>query len=187
MSVSRGTALDEEAESDGVPLGRRRAASFRSALALDKKKLKAAFHASIPLLAIIALSAIDFPLCPTRLGIGVPCPGCGLTRATIAALQFDLHGLWHFHPLAPILTPIVGWNFVKPILLAHGWIKQSWVDRIPRAPQAFWWVLGIAMLVLWIGRLLGYFGGHPDEIDFSTGMFYRAVHGVYLLFSGQLL
>ena len=32
------------------------------------------------------------PVCPTALLLGIPCPGCGLTRATLALLRGDIAG-----------------------------------------------------------------------------------------------
>lgn len=150
----------------------------------EPSRLKAVWTASMPLVVLAVFAVVEFPLCPFKLGVGLPCPGCGLTRATLAGLRLDLHGLLHFHPLAPILTPLVVWNFTKPVLLALGWVKQETIDRLPRAPQPFYWALGIALTVLWIGRLAGYLGGHPDPVDVTQGYFYRAAHAVWVLAGG---
>lgn len=31
--------------------------------------------------------------------IGIPCPGCGMTRAVLAALRLDLQGAFRYHPM----------------------------------------------------------------------------------------
>lgn len=149
-----------------------------------RSPLKAALTAGIPLLVLAVFAVVEFPLCPTRLGLGVPCPGCGLTRATLAGLQLDFAGVLRFHPLAPLLTPLVVWTLAKPVLLALGWVKQEWLDRLPRIPQPFYWALGIAMAGLWIARLAGYLGGHPDPIDLTQGYFYRVASGAWGLIVG---
>ncbi len=131
-------------------------------------------------LGIIAV--VDFPICPTRLGLGVPCPGCGLTRASVAMMQLDFWEMVRCHPLAPILTPLVAWSFSKPVLLQLGWLKPEWLKKLPRVPTAFWVLVGLAMLILWIGRLAGYFGGHPDPVDLTQGLFYRGAHALFTLF-----
>src|SRR4051812_17128000 len=43
--------------------------------------------------------AIRLPFCPMAAVLGVPCPGCGLSRATLALLQGDVRQALHFHPL----------------------------------------------------------------------------------------
>lgn len=147
-------------------------------------RLKAALAAGMPLVVMAIFAIVEFPLCPFKLGTGVPCPGCGLTRATLAGLSLDLHGLLHFHPLAPILTPLVLWHLGKPVLLALGWIEKERIARLPKIPQPFYWALGVTLAVLWIGRLAGFFGGHPDPIDLTQGFVYRAAHAVWVVAGG---
>jgi hypothetical protein len=147
-------------------------------------RLKAALTAGMPLIVLGVLAAVEFPLCPTRLAIGVPCPGCGLTRATLAGLTLDLEGLLHYHPLAPLMTPLVGWTFLKPVLRALGWVEQQTLDRLPQIPQPLYWTLGVALFGLWIARLAGLLGGHPDPIDFTDSYLYRGGHSLWQLFQG---
>ena len=37
--------------------------------------------------------------CPVRSIIGIPCPGCGLTRACLAALHLDFSAAFAWHPM----------------------------------------------------------------------------------------
>ena len=142
-------------------------------------RLSAVLTAALPLLLLGVFAVVEFPLCPLRLAIGVPCPGCGLTRATLAGLTLDLEGLLHYHPLAPLMTPLLVWSLAKPVLLALGWIEQAWVDRLPRIPQPLYWALGTALVGLWIARLAGLLGGHPDPIELTDGYLYRAGHALF--------
>ena len=48
----------------------------------------------------------EFPLCPMARSFGIPCPGCGLTRATLALLRGHVHEALHFHPLVWLLAPL---------------------------------------------------------------------------------
>ena len=43
--------------------------------------------------------------CPILALIGIPCPGCGLTRAWLAALGGRFAEAFAFHPLFPLLPP----------------------------------------------------------------------------------
>ena len=47
------------------------------------------------------------PACPFLALTGVPCPFCGMTRATIALGHGDLHAALGFHPLAPVVLALV--------------------------------------------------------------------------------
>lgn len=49
------------------------------------------------LLAAIFTSGIY--KCPFKSLFGIDCPGCGMTRALIAALKLDFKTAFHYHPL----------------------------------------------------------------------------------------
>jgi hypothetical protein len=45
------------------------------------------------------------PGCPFHLATGVPCPGCGTTRAALALARGDVLGALAFNPLAALGIP----------------------------------------------------------------------------------
>lgn len=64
--------------------------------------------------------------CPIKFITGISCPGCGMTRAVIAALQLHFHQAFYFHPLF-LLTPLmlglfVFNDFIRPVLRKIIWI-----------------------------------------------------------------
>ncbi|MCL1790869.1 MAG: DUF2752 domain-containing protein [Peptococcaceae bacterium] len=67
------------------------------------------------LAAFISVLAIAAPLfslkfgCPFLAATGVPCPGCGMTRACLAFFRLDFAQAFLYHPLFPavLLFPIV--------------------------------------------------------------------------------
>ena len=90
-------------------------------------------------------------LCPMHLVLGMPCPGCGLTRAFCLAS----HGHWveaySFHPLYPII-------FAYFVFLWGYKIIESWTGEAPRLPS---YRIGRAvlfvLLAFWIERLIFFF------------------------------
>ncbi len=46
--------------------------------------------------ALLYLSGIG---CVFRFFLGISCPGCGMTRALLAALRFDFVSAWNYHPM----------------------------------------------------------------------------------------
>ncbi|MGH9465342.1 MAG: DUF2752 domain-containing protein [Thermoanaerobaculia bacterium] len=87
-------------------------------------------------------------LCLLRRLTGLPCPGCGLTRAFDRLADGDLPGALAAHPLAPLLAVelVVAWALWG--LVAAGRLR-------PPGPQAVQLLLlghlG-ALLALWLGR-----------------------------------
>jgi hypothetical protein len=96
---------------------------------------------------------LEVPTCPARRLLGVPCPGCGLTRATAAVLQLDWSTAFALHPMVFVALPLLGWLGLH--LIAD--------DARPPAPPAWLWLVsGTLLVAVWVARLAGALGGHPD-------------------------
>lgn len=105
---------------------------------------------------------VDFPLCPLAGTFGVPCPGCGLTRATLALLHGDVRAALRFHPLVWLLTPLFA-AFMAALLLEL--VEPRWARVRPRwrwerrALGLIGSALFVATFGVWIARFTGHFGG----------------------------
>jgi hypothetical protein len=53
-------------------------------------------------LALVAFGVSGWP-CPLLSGLGIPCPGCGLSRAVIELLRGDWRGAMELHAFSPVL------------------------------------------------------------------------------------
>lgn len=120
-------------------------------------------------LPVVLAVAVDFPLCPTAGLFGVPCPGCGLTRATLAALQGDFAGALHHHPLVFLVAPVyIGVVVALGVSYVRGGSKGAPSRKVDRAVS----VLAIAMFGLlfgvWLARFFGAFGGPVQVVTFGT-------------------
>ena len=95
--------------------------------------------------------------CPVRLAIGLPCPGCGLTRA----FSFMTHGEFgraiQFNAIAPVVA----------VYFAAVWLYYAlyaWRGAPPAWPT--WTLAGSFMLVAgayWVGRWVELFSG-PEGV-----------------------
>ncbi len=61
----------------------------------------------LPILAGLTLWLALVRVCPIDWLFGVPCPGCGMSRALLCALRLDFAGAFHYHPLFWIVPPAV--------------------------------------------------------------------------------
>jgi Protein of unknown function (DUF2752) len=57
-------------------------------------------------------------MCPSRLLFGIECLGCGMTRASMHLIHFDVESALFYNGLSLIVTP----------LLAFFWAKWAWSD-----------------------------------------------------------
>lgn len=93
------------------------------------------------LLATALLSLLGIG-CPIRYFAGVSCPGCGMTRAWLEALQLDFAAAFAYHPLFWLVPPAV----ILSLLPAR-------TARARRAVTALAVVAIAALLALWFARL----------------------------------
>jgi hypothetical protein len=134
----------------------------------DSRKTRASRQTLLVVLLALGLFAVflwtDSDLCLIKNTTGIPCPGCGLTRATLAMMTGNWEAVWTYHPLAPIITPIAaGFMGMVVVRLFRGHPHPLTMPRW--LPVPLWWLLAFLMVALYAGRLMGYFGGHPDPID----------------------
>ena len=118
--------------------------------------------------------AVEVPLCPSAALLGIPCPGCGLTRATLALVHGDFAAALRLHPLVPILTPIY---LGLLAVVATGYVRGTSVWAAgPGQPRGFLfsktvtrvtWVLVLLVFAVWILRFFGWFGG-PVPVETLT-------------------
>ena len=105
----------------------------------------------------------DFPLCPLAGSFGIPCPGCGLTRATLALLHGDLLFALHLHPLVLLLSPLVvviagatAWNLLRTPAATP---SPQAIFSNGRAMTALATIVLALTLGVWLARFAGFFGG----------------------------
>jgi hypothetical protein len=98
-------------------------------------------------------------LCVMAFVFSVPCPGCGMTRATLALLRGDFGRALAIHPLALVIVPLAIGALVTG---ATAYVRTGAAFGAGRAPRALELVgaaLVILLLGVWLARFAGYFGG----------------------------
>lgn len=101
--------------------------------------------------------------CPVYWLTGIPCPGCGMTRAFEALLHLDIAGAFYYHPLFWTVPPAV-------LYLAHqtAWHLPGgkWARRILLGS------LGAAFFLTYLVRLF-WMTDSPVFVQFEQSALYR--------------
>lgn len=126
---------------------------MRRALKLLWKDIKDVKWAIIIIIAYFALGRYFlYSLCPMVMVTGLPCPGCGLTRAGFALLRLDLAGAYRIHPF---IYPIAGY------IAVFGWNRYIMGRRMGKKLKAGLTVLMVLVILFYGWRMWMYFPGEP--------------------------
>ena len=92
--------------------------------------------------------------CPVAHALGVPCPGCGLTRASVALLRGDWHAALGLHAYAPVFVLVLG-LFACASLLPVG-PRAALVRGVAAVERrtALSVVLSVGLVIYWLARML---------------------------------
>ena len=117
------------------------------------------------LILLIAAGVLVFLYhCPFRYFFGVACPGCGMTRALLAAVFSDPAAAFAFHPL---------WPFMIPAGLYVG-LKLFCGMRVPaRRENVYIILLAAAMIGVYIVRVVS--GDPVVQPDTGAALFTQAL------------
>jgi hypothetical protein len=103
-------------------------------------------------LVVVFVLGGDITTCPLAGLLGIPCPSCGLTRATLALTRGDVRRAYALHPG---VFAVLGYMLVASVVGAR-WRQRPILGRCVSAA-------GIALIVgltlLWLARFCGSFGG----------------------------
>lgn len=102
---------------------------------------------------------------------GLPCPGCGMTRATAAMLKGDWTAALRFHPFVPFFG-VIGIVIAFGALFPPGWVAalasrlEIW-ERQSRLTGIFL----TALLCFGLLRMLGFW--YQPPISGPSGLFFK--------------
>lgn len=91
------------------------------------------------------------PGCFFRKATGLECPGCGMTRATYAALHGRIGDAFRFNPIGMVILPVA---LVGLGIEVIGWVRGK---PLPFSLNPGRWgatILMVIVILWWIGRNL---------------------------------
>lgn len=127
--------------------------STLASLLLDRRVALVVTAVAVAQVAAVASGVGGWP-CPFKSALGIPCPGCGLTRASIALLRGEFAAAFGAHAFAPVL--LVGLAAIAVAGLLPAARREAFagvVARFERRTKAAY-VLAAALLLYWSVRLL---------------------------------
>jgi hypothetical protein len=81
--------------------------------------------------------------CPLKALTGIPCPGCGMTRAMLSITKGDFHGAFGYNPFSFFLL------FVVVISVVPGRQAEKLPFITPVVMNYFFIVVLVAVLIFW--------------------------------------
>lgn len=121
---------------------------------------KRVYGMMIGVLVVIAL--LVFYRCPLRLFMGIPCPGCGMTRAFWSLLHFRIGEAFHNHPLFPVVIVVAGYYFLE---------KWGKIRFSQKTKQCFLILFSILFVIVYLIRL--WHGSDVVRFCPEEGVLYR--------------
>lgn len=115
---------------------------------------------------MIPAQLIFHTTCPFAIFTGLPCPGCGITRALLLVLQF------RFAEAAQMNFTIYLW-----IALAVFFVIYRYILEKDNFPNAIFIPIGLTMLVLWIYRMITVFPG-PAPMEYRQLNIIRLIYNL---------
>jgi uncharacterized protein DUF2752 len=87
------------------------------------------------------------PLCPTKLVLGIDCPGCGTLRMLYSLMHADVLGALRFNAVALVALPLLGWAYLAWSYhrITGGrlpsWQYYRWAPRVTLLVVSVWLVV----------------------------------------------
>lgn len=91
---------------------------------------------------LVAYWYVQIP-CLVKALFGIPCPGCGMTRAYIRVLHLDFVGAFQLHPMFWAMPILFAYYLFDGKLIKNKWINNGVLI-----------VSGVGFLCNWIAQLI---------------------------------
>ena len=97
----------------------------------------------------VRLTGLALP-CPFHLVTGLLCPGCGVTRMSLALLRLDFAAAWQANPALLLLLPVLA-GLLGQVALRYVKTGQA---RLSPGQNILVWAMVLTLLLYGIGRNL---------------------------------
>jgi hypothetical protein len=124
---------------------------------LEQRCMSLAILGAVGLQTGLTMAGLPGWPCLFRHSLGLPCPGCGLSRAMAALLQGEWDSAFSFHAFAPLILMLI-FLVAASMLLPDGPRRRLIAGFAGVERRSGLGALVIAgMLLYWLGRLLFFY------------------------------
>lgn len=121
---------------------------------LEHRPTSLAITGAAVLHAGLTLAGLPGWTCPIRTYLGIPCPGCGLSRATAALLHGDWQTSFTFHAFAPLF--LMALILITGVTLLPTPIRRRLIQRISliESQTGLTAIFLFGLVFYWLARLI---------------------------------
>lgn len=129
------------------------------------------------LLWLIAASLMTDSICVYKATSGLPCPGCGMTRALTALIHGDYGLAFYMHPLWPLV--ILGIS-IGVWLLVTRQTERFKHFSMSRQGNRLWLALLLIVVLVYVFRMLQYFP-HTEPMSFNEKALLPQMYKIFII------
>jgi hypothetical protein len=120
---------------------------------LEQRRMSLAILGAVGLQAGLTMAGLPGWPCLFRHSLGLPCPGCGLSRAMAALLQGEWDTALNYHAFAPLILMVI--VLVAAATLLPDRPRRRFIESIARLEcrSGLGALIIAGMLIYWLGRL----------------------------------
>ncbi len=128
---------------------------------LLKQDIKQAFIPIVVVIAVIAIAnALFGRICPSRFLLGIPCPGCGLTRAFVLLFQGKIVEATIMHPYWIVVIEMLSFSLLYRYCLSN---YEFWQER-SKLLQMCAIMIFISAIIFYVYRMVEFFPNQAPMI-----------------------
>lgn len=137
---------------------------------VKNKKVQKGSLMHIAIVAVFVLLAATVWHCPIKLLFGIPCPGCGTTRACLSLLRMNIRDAFMYQPVF-FLNVLLFWYCIHRNIIRRNWIGRG--RRWREGVEISFLCLALAVVLLvYLVRLVCQ-ASPVMEIHLDQGMLFR--------------
>lgn len=116
-------------------------------------------------------------ICIYKATLGIPCPGCGMTRALTAFVKGDYPLAFHMHPLWPMI--VIGCLIGLWVLATR---KEHLIQQLSLGKQAnrLWLFVFAVVFFVYVLRMIFYFP-HTEPMTFNDKAILPQIYKIFII------